>query len=222
MFRKIRSGIGWLLLLLALFFLGRKKAKKEEKTINWLFVKKILEKELGKDAFLYIVDEKYYVPALSEIEEFIKWWLEWVKSKGLKWTADFFDCDNWSILFSAMCSIMSKFHSAIANSKVHSYNLAIDLKIKTRLIEPQNGQIFSTEEYSKLAKKIMREVKPKHSVLPLPEIQTKVKTAVSRAAPRTIGKPLADYINALFEELEKEGIADRLEEVYKTGFVYYP
>ena len=146
--KKLNSWVWWTLVGIALFFLGREKPKEEEKTASWIDLERVLKRELGDEPFLYIVDETYYVPSTGELNQFVAWWTSYLVTQKIKYIANFFDCDNYSILFTAMSFIMSKFHAGIANSKVHSYNVVVvqeDGNLVPKIVEPQTGQIFSVE-----------------------------------------------------------------------------
>jgi len=225
---KIRGAVIWVLLFVALALLGRKVAKPEEKTLTWEEMETLLQEKFKNlsPSTCFVVDEKYYIPTLQEVQEFIDWWLQWIKSKAIHYQSDIFDCDNFSLLCAAMASIMAKFHLSINNSQIHSYNLITHDNNEVELIEPQSGRIFSPEDFDKEAKKIISQEKRKGTKIKdfkfsPTELRSKVKSAVYKASIRTIGQPFSNYVKALFNEFEQENIGRQLENTYNTVWVYY-
>lgn len=223
---KVRGAVVWVFLFVALALLGRKTAKPEEKTATWEEVEKLLKEKLENLSFCYVVDEKYYIPTLEEVQKFIDWWVQWVKSKGIHYQANIFDCDNFSLLFSAMASIMAKFHAVINNSQIHSYNSVPHDDMEIKLIEPQGGRVFLPTEFKEEAKKIIKQEKNKgidikNLKFSTTELRSKVKSAVYKASFKTIEQPFSNYVKALFDELQREDIGGQLENTYNTVWVYY-
>jgi len=150
--RRLKNAITWLLVAIALILLGGKKKKPKDKIYTYKDVEDILKEKFGSKTFLYVVDEKYYIPTLDEVNEFLAWWVKFLVSEKIKYISDFSDCDNFSLLFSAMCFLRSKFHSAIANSYTHSYNAVVYSngdKLDVAVIEPQLGKTMTVDEASK-------------------------------------------------------------------------
>jgi len=150
--KRLKNALTWLLVAIALILLGGKKKKPKDKIYTYKDVEDVLNKKLGKKTFLYVVDEKYYIPTLDEINEFLSWWVKFLVSEKIKYISDFFDCDNFSLLFAAMCLIKAKFHSAIANSYTHSYNMVVYRngdELDVVVIEPQLGKTMTVDEASK-------------------------------------------------------------------------
>ena len=222
MLKKIKNGIGWILLVIALFFLGRKKVKDEEKIVKWSDMYATLKKAFGDKVYYYLVDAKYRLPNLEEVKKF----LAEDETNKYKYKSDFADCDNFSLLLAVMAFIKTKFHLGIANSKIHSYNVVLLSNMEVKLIEPQNDMVFSPEEIKKKTNAIIREKRRKgilkSSKLSHSETVYRVKKCVKKASEKfPKGQTLDVWVNLLDEELEKEGIGDKLNKLYDTVFIYY-
>ena len=149
MLKKIANGLGWLFLVIALLLLGKKK-KPKEKTTDWKEVQALLKKEIPKAA-LFLVDEKYYIPDIAEVKDFLKE----DKTDLIKYLKDTFDCDDYAVLLAGASRLKSKFRLGVACSVIHAYNIIPvieDGEMRIKIIEPQTDQIFSVQEAEKGSK----------------------------------------------------------------------
>lgn len=142
------SMIGWLLFILAFFLLGKKVNKKKTLIIQDKEARKLFKKAFPKLIFLYIADYKYKIPTKEALGNFLQWWIKWIAKEKIKYIVDYFDCDNFALLFTAM-ALRKGLHIPITNSEIHSYNASIVLsgdKKEIIIIEPQTGEVFSPQK----------------------------------------------------------------------------
>jgi len=142
--KKIRSLVGGL--LLASLVLGKKVKQDQLIEVSRDEAEKLFKDAFPKLVLPYTADIKYKIPTKEALDEFLQWWKKWLAKKRIKYIAEFFDCDNFSLLFSAL-ALLKGLHIPIANSRTHSYNACIvHNKVKTVLvIEPQTGETLSPQ-----------------------------------------------------------------------------
>jgi len=142
--KKLKNSIfGWILLVLGILLIGRKVNKKKLVEVSDKEVKKLFKEAFPKLVFPYIADYKYKIPTREALDEFLGWWKQWLEKKKIRYIAEFFDCDNFALLLSAM-ALLKGLHIPITNSETHSYNACIvhNEKREVYVIEPQTGEIF--------------------------------------------------------------------------------
>jgi len=132
----------WWLLLLLLALSHKTPKNREGATVTREQMKDYFTSQLTDKAFLYIVDDEYRLPSLSEVHEFNEWWVKFCHTKKFKWVKDAFDCDNYSLLYTAFALLEGNFHTGITNSSSHSYNSVLAKNCKVQIIEPQPESLF--------------------------------------------------------------------------------
>lgn len=209
----------WVLLSLVLFAFSRGKQKPKEKVpIGWEKLESILKRDLP-EAVIWCLDEKYRLEWMQKIKQFLRE----DETDKMKYEADYLDCDNFARRLWGAFSVpgWSDIPFCWANSEVHAYNAVVTADDKkTYLVEPQSDRVFAPKEFAKEAQEILRKA-PKLATINLPsrEVRKRVRVAVSRAVKRTRRRSLKRYVRVLFQELQREGVGDQLENVYKTIYV---
>jgi len=229
MLKKIKNGIGWLFLAIALLLLGKKKKPQSRVPIGWQELQEIMKKNLPKDCRILLFDEKYRLPDLKEVKEYLKK----DKTDEMEYIPDYQDCDTFArrlwgafampgwgdtpLTFSfssvhAYNSITDKWGDTpltFSFSSVHAYNSITDKTKTYYLIEPQADRVFRGEDYTKIAKEIIAKegVKPK---FPSRRIFTKASTIAGKIK----APPHSPNFYEIFDrELKKHGLKEEFQQL---------
>lgn len=118
--------------------------KKDRKAIGSDDLAKLLRKEFGKDASVYLVDWDYHLIDYEEMERF----LAEDKTDLAKYVAEYHDCDDFSFRLMGQVSIPGWSDIAFGIVFVqtptggHALNCFISNEEEVLLIEPQSDEIF--------------------------------------------------------------------------------
>jgi len=207
MLKKIKNGLGWLFLVIALLLLGKKKKPQSRVPIGWQELQEIMKKNLPKDCRILLFDEKYRLPDLEEVKEYLKK----DKTDEMEYIPDYQDCDTFARRLWGAFAMPGWGDTPLtfSFSSVHAYNSITDKTKTYYLIEPQADRVFKGKDYLKIAEEIIAKenIKPK---FPSRRIFTKASTIAGKikASPYS-----PDFYEILDRELEKHGLKKEFQQL---------